>query len=53
MYDKDAGRKTFVEELYEQQDRNFPGGQWKQAKVPWTSAVSIPVQICLSVCVCV
>lgn len=40
MFDQDAGRKTYVEELYEQEDRNFPGGAWKAAKVPWTNVVS-------------
>lgn len=40
MFDQDAGRKSFVEELYEQEDRNFPGGSWKAAKVPYTDVVS-------------
>ena len=39
MFDKDAGRKTYVEEIYEQQDRNFPGGTWKEPRVPWTDVV--------------
>ncbi|EDO43088.1 predicted protein, partial [Nematostella vectensis] len=36
MHDKDSGRKTFVEELYEQGARNFPGGEWGGAKIQWT-----------------
>jgi hypothetical protein len=45
MFDQDAGRKTYVEELYEQEDRNFPGGKWKGAKVPWTDVVRITYQL--------
>lgn len=45
MYDKDAGRKIFIEEIYEQHDRMFPGGEWKQAKIPWTDVVGIDLEL--------
>jgi len=39
MYDRDAGHKTFIEDVYELQTR-LPGGPWTMGKVFWTDAVS-------------
>lgn len=39
FYDKDAGHKTFMEDVYEVQSR-MPGGRWLAASRPWTDVVS-------------
>lgn len=38
LFDKDAGHKDFLEEVYELQTR-LPGGNWGLASVPWTDVV--------------
>jgi hypothetical protein len=39
LFDKDAGHKVFLEEVYELQGR-LPGGNWGPSSVPWTDVVS-------------
>ena len=38
LFDKDAGRSTFMEDVYECQSR-LPGTNWTPASVPWTDVV--------------
>ena len=38
MYDKDAGHKVFMEDVYECESR-LPGGVWSPAGIPWTDVV--------------
>jgi len=53
MYDKDAGHKVFMDDVYESESR-FPGGEWSPAGIPWTDVVrsfslvtSSPQRTCL------
>ena len=39
MYDKDAGHRTFMDDVYECMMR-IPGASWIQASRPWTNVVS-------------
>ncbi|CAE1313340.1 MYOF [Acanthosepion pharaonis] len=39
LYDKDAGHKTYLEDMYENQSR-IPVGTWGLNKQPWTDVVS-------------
>ena len=39
MYDKDAGHRTFMEDVYENQMR-IPGASWIESSRPWTNVVS-------------
>lgn len=41
LFDKDAGHTVFLEDLYECQSRNIPGGVWASASRPWTDTVSV------------
>ncbi|KAK6186023.1 hypothetical protein SNE40_008141 [Patella caerulea] len=36
MFEKDAGHKKFIEDIYECQSRGIPGGSWQQASRPWS-----------------
>lgn len=38
IYDRDAGHKIFLEDVYELHTR-LPGGPWSMAKTFWTDAV--------------
>jgi len=38
MYDKDAGHKVFMDDVYESESR-MPGGVWAPASIPWTDIV--------------
>lgn len=42
LYDKDAGHKTYLEDVYENQSR-IPVGTWGLNKQPWTDVKSDPV----------
>ncbi|XP_059157039.1 myoferlin-like isoform X3 [Physella acuta] len=44
LYDKDAGHHTFLEDTYENQSRNLPGGAWAAASRPWTDVKGDPAQ---------
>ena len=46
LYNRDAGHKSFIEDVYELQTR-LPAGPWHLAKVFWTDAVSITCLISL------
>ncbi|XP_048585076.1 myoferlin [Nematostella vectensis] len=35
-YERDAGHTSFLEDLFENESRMLPGGNWKQASQPWT-----------------
>ncbi|XP_070210966.1 myoferlin-like isoform X3 [Littorina saxatilis] len=37
LYDRDAGHHVFMEDVYEAQSRNIPGGAWGEASRPWTN----------------
>ena len=39
MFDKDAGHRTFMDDVYECQMR-IPGANWISASRPWTNVVS-------------
>jgi hypothetical protein len=41
---KDAGRKIFLEDTFECEERNIPGGTWGPAKIPWQEIVSMLLQ---------
>ncbi|ESO94643.1 hypothetical protein LOTGIDRAFT_176714, partial [Lottia gigantea] len=36
LFEKDAGHKKFIEDIYECQSRGIPGGNWAQASRPWS-----------------
>ena len=38
MYDKDAGHRVFMEDVYENQMR-IPGANWIESSRPWTNVV--------------
>ena len=40
QYDLDSGRKVFLEDVFENESRLIPGGQWQAANVTWTDVVS-------------
>jgi len=40
LFDKDAGHKVFMDDVYENESR-LPGGIWKPARIPWTDVVYI------------
>ena len=40
LFDRDAGHHQFMEDVYECQSRNIPGGNWGEASRPWTDVVS-------------
>ncbi|XP_071169318.1 myoferlin-like isoform X13 [Mytilus edulis] len=42
LYDKDAGHKTFMEDVYEVQSR-MPGTRWVEASRPWTDVKGDPL----------
>ena len=39
LYDADAGMNKFLEDVYEHESRNIPGGYWGQSNVPFTNVV--------------
>ena len=39
LFDKDAGHHTFLEDIYECNSRNIPGGTWGPATRPWSDVV--------------
>ena len=41
LFDKDAGHRDFMEDIYECQSR-IPGTAWGPATVAWTDVVSTP-----------
>ena len=41
LFDKDAGHKTYLEDVFENQGR-IPGGEWGLSAAPWTDVVSCP-----------
>ena len=38
LFDKDAGHKVYMEDVYECESR-IPAGSWGPASVPWTDVV--------------
>jgi len=38
MFEKDAGHKVFMDDVYENESR-MPGGTWSPASIPWTDIV--------------
>ncbi|XP_041370601.1 myoferlin-like isoform X3 [Gigantopelta aegis] len=42
LFDKDAGHHQFMEDIYECQNRNLPGGHWGEASRPWTDVKGDP-----------
>lgn len=38
LYDKDAGHRTFIDDVYECQMR-LPGTNWVESSRPWTNVV--------------
>ncbi|XP_030841562.1 myoferlin isoform X6 [Strongylocentrotus purpuratus] len=42
MYDADAGQTKFLEDIYEHESRNIPGGSWQVASVPYTNVKDDP-----------
>lgn len=48
LYNRDAGLKVFVEDVYELQTR-LPAGPWSSAAVYWTNAVSMSRCPCMYV----
>ncbi|GFO37984.1 dysferlin [Plakobranchus ocellatus] len=42
LYDKDAGHQRYLEDAYECQSRNIPGGAWGPASRPWTDVKGDP-----------
>ena len=41
MFDRDSGHKTFLEDVFENEARMIPGGNWGPASAPWTNVVSL------------
>lgn len=41
MFDRDSGHKTFLEDVFENEARMIPGGNWGPASAPWTNVVCI------------
>lgn len=39
-FDADSGQTKFLEDVYEQESRNIPGGYWGKADPPFTTSVS-------------
>ena len=39
MFDRDSGHKTFLEDVFENEARMIPGGNWGQASSPWANVV--------------
>ena len=39
MFDRDSGRKTFLEDAFEDEARMIPGGNWRPASSPWANVV--------------
>lgn len=39
LFDKDAGHRTYLEDVYENQSRNIPGSTWGLSTRPWTDVV--------------
>ncbi|KAL9983693.1 hypothetical protein ACROYT_G005909 [Oculina patagonica] len=37
MFDRDSGHKTFLEDVFQNEARMIPGGNWGQASAPWTN----------------
>nr|XP_058962380.1 myoferlin-like [Pocillopora verrucosa] len=37
MFDRDSGHKTFLEDVFENEARMIPGGNWSPASAPWTN----------------
>lgn len=37
MFDRDSGHKTFLEDVFENEARMIPGGNWGQASSPWAN----------------
>ncbi|XP_067657682.1 myoferlin-like isoform X1 [Haliotis asinina] len=42
LFDKDAGHHQFLEDIYECQARNLPGGHWGPATRPWADVKGDP-----------
>ncbi|XP_072177496.1 myoferlin-like [Diadema setosum] len=42
MFDADAGQTKFLEDIYEHETRNIPGGAWQTASVPFTDVKGDP-----------
>ena len=40
MFDADAGQTKFLEDLFEMEMRNIPGGTWQPHTTPYTTVVS-------------
>ncbi|XP_074642408.1 myoferlin-like [Tubulanus polymorphus] len=43
LYDKDAGHRKYIEDVFECQGR-IPGGNWGASQVPWTDVKGDPLQ---------
>lgn len=41
MFDRDSGHKTFLEDVFENEARMIPGGNWGPASAPWTNVVGL------------
>ena len=39
LFDRDSGHKTFLEDVFENEARMIPGGNWGPASAPWTNVV--------------
>ncbi|KAJ8025764.1 Dysferlin [Holothuria leucospilota] len=44
-FDADAGQTKFLEDIYEQQSRNVPGGYWGTADPPFTTAAGDAITV--------
>ncbi|XP_063963829.1 myoferlin-like isoform X5 [Lytechinus pictus] len=42
MFDADAGQTKFLEDIYEHEQRNIPGGAWQVATVPYANVKGDP-----------
>ena len=51
FHDPDEGHKEFVVEVFENQSRSFPGGDFKPADQNWSDAVTCIPLFC-SICHC-
>ncbi|XP_055863087.1 myoferlin-like isoform X4 [Biomphalaria glabrata] len=44
LFDKDAGHRTYLEDVYENQSRNIPGSTWGLSTRPWTDVKGDPTE---------
>ncbi|KAH9524694.1 hypothetical protein Btru_027538 [Bulinus truncatus] len=44
LFDKDAGHRTYLEDVYENQSRNIPGGNWGPSSRPWSDVKGDPTE---------